>query len=86
MKLWILKPVDDMATTNIKGHEVKRWTWDCVYGIVVRARSEEKAREVAYHEAGDEGGDVWLDPKLTSCEALTGKGESGVVLRDFLAG
>lgn len=74
MKLWILKSVTD-------------WTpwYDSAFGFVVRAETETQAREVASHRAGDEGGVVWLDAALTTCEELPTDGEPCVVLRDFAA-
>jgi hypothetical protein len=86
MKLWILRPIDDQTRVTINGREVPQWTWDCAYGFVVRATDEKEAREQAYHEAGDEGGDVWLNEGLTSCKPLSTRGEAGVLLRDFLTG
>lgn len=86
MKLWILKPVNDNVTVNLNGHDVKLWTWDCSYGFVIRAQTEQIARSQAADEAGDEGSEAWLSPKFTSCEELSAEGEPGVVLKDFLAG
>jgi len=86
MKLWILEPIDDRATFELNGHTVKRWTWDCAYGFVVRAMTEDDARKHAMREAGDEGDDAWLDDKLTSCQELSADGEPGIVLKDFLTG
>lgn len=93
MKLWILRPIDDMV--NRPGTEHPIWSWDCAYGFVVRAESEITARQAIVEArnkddwrvmAGDEREAVWLDPKLTSCVELTTEGEPGILMRDFLAG
>lgn len=55
-------------------------TMDC---IIVRAVSEQEARNIAADNCGDEGKSVWLDKTLTSCTEITGEGQSGVVLRSF---
>ena len=72
MKLWMLKTVKDWEP----------W-YDRAFGFVVRAPSANAARKLAAEKAGDEGGQVWMDPKKTKCEELGSEGEPGVVLRDF---
>jgi len=67
MKLFLLKAIDGAK-------EFEPW-FDKAFTHVVRARNEEKARILASTECGDEGKDVWLDDKITSCEILTAKGE-----------
>ncbi len=88
MNLWLLQPIDPVAARRVghAGGDMKRWTWDCAYGFVVRAENEEAARALAADEAGDEGGDAWSDPKFTTCERLEDNGEAEVVIRDFCAG
>jgi hypothetical protein len=82
MKLFLLRPNDNEA----KNHGSKTWTYDCSFGVVVRAKDEQQARLLAASVAGDEGEAVWLDPALTSCSPLKSTGQAGVVLQDFLAG
>jgi hypothetical protein len=68
-----------------------------VFGVVVRARSEDEARALAQDHAGHEGlgiywglgateeervPEVWLNPAYTLCEALSSDGPSGVILVD----
>jgi len=89
MKLWLLQPIDIAGATRTydgEGVTVRRWTWDCSNGFVVRASTEQEARSLAVTEAGDEGADAWLDAKLTSCVVVNAKGPSEIVLRDFMAG
>jgi len=88
MNLWLLQPVDAVAArkNTFGGSEVKRWTWDCAYGFVVRAESEESARKLAAIEAGDEERDAWTNPALSTCEVLDPNGEADVVMRDFCTG
>lgn len=72
MKLWMLKPLKDW----------KPW-YDRAFGFIVRAPSAKMARKLAAEKAGDEGGQVWMDPNKTKCEELNADGEAEVVLRDF---
>ena len=66
MKLWILRPN--------WSREVARELWasehDKALGFVVCAETEDRARRIAYDNAGDEGGDVWLDSVYTTCAEL----------------
>lgn len=66
----------------------KSWEpwYDTVDKIVVRASTSKQARKLAASVCGDEGADVWTEPKRTSCKQLTNKGPAEVILRDFQAG
>ena len=90
MKLWVLRAHPDFADN-----------WPCDYdtyrGFVVRAESEQAARDLIAHgkvmygdiglsRYGGEGGDIWLDPKKVECVELTVHGGTEVILRDFRAG
>lgn len=91
MKLWILRPVEGL---NIGDNPWEPW-FDKAFGFVIRAASEQDAREFAHAESGDENrGEFldrkiadtkspWLDQKYSTCEELTSSGEGGVILRDF---
>jgi hypothetical protein len=98
MKLWLLRPKPDVLSR--RAHP---WTpsWDKVFGIVIRAATEEIARALAQSRAGNEGAgvykklgasedelaeNVWLDPEWTTCEELSTEGESSVILVDVLEG
>lgn len=93
MKLWLLRPVDNLPDGN---NPWEPW-YDKAFGFVVRAKNEQEAREFATADAGDESrGEFldgktadtkqpWIDPKYSSCVELTAKGESGVVIKDFAA-
>ncbi len=60
---------------------------DCSYGelreVVVRAKDQKEARQLASAYKGDEGTEVWLDKKQSTCEKLQVRGKSGVVCADF---
>jgi hypothetical protein len=60
--------------------------WDIAEGFVVRANSQQKARELAAESCGDEKADTWLDSAKSTCVDLESDGEAGVVLVDFKAG
>lgn len=63
------------------------YDWDCYDGFVIRANSEEHARQIA--EDGyrrDEPGGFWLDPKHSSIEEVFVDGEGEVVLSSYVAG
>ncbi len=81
MKLWILEP-------RLMEEEQKNpWSpwYDKAFGFVVRAESEEKARELAADDKGSEEVEAWLDSNLSSCLQLISDGEEKVILRDFAA-
>ncbi len=91
MKLWILRPVENLPDSD---NPWEPW-YDKVFGFVVRAATEKEAREMANAEGGDEkrgeflGNKIanttspWLDPKYSTCERLTQDGEAGVLMRNF---
>ena len=63
--------------------------YDRCYGFVIRAETEEKAREIAHENGGDENRDncyPWLNPKSSTCEELTVIGKEGIILKYFNAG
>lgn len=77
MKLWLIKPID-------KATHWKPW-YDKVFGFVIRAETEQAAREMASTKSGAEAYDVanpWLDAAVTSCAELTADGDAEIVLRD----
>lgn len=80
MKLWLLRPVSE----NQVGGPWSPW-YDKAFGFVVRAMTEQEARQYAAEDCGDEGGVAWLDSALSKCAVLTPKGATGVVIRDFKA-
>ncbi len=85
MKLWLLRPRDDLSEQD------DPW-WsrpDKVHGFVVCAETEQQAREIAHHNAGDENRTSaptdapWLDPKYSTCkQLLPDLGMEGVIIRD----
>jgi len=81
-KLWILKPTTDV------GWEI--CTYDCCWGFVIEAETEQRAREIANHDGEDEVNcgkkDFWLNPDYSICKELKPDGEEGVILCDFHAG
>jgi hypothetical protein len=83
VKLFLLAPIE--ATKTHRRIQL-RWGYDCTYSVVVRAKDEGQARELAAGVAGGEGADAWRDPELTSCSPLKAAGPAEVVLQDFLAG
>ena len=81
MKLWLLRPNDDLPSNDDPWHP---W-FDKCFGFVVRAESDQEARQYAHEEAGDEKtdkGSPWLNPKYSTCEELTHSGDSGVIIKD----
>jgi hypothetical protein len=84
MKLFHLYP------KNPDDPDFKRWYYDSQHAIVVRAKNEKEARELANQDAGDVTrfgkSDIWLDPTRVVCVVLTHAGKPGVVIVDFRAG
>jgi hypothetical protein len=62
MKIWLLEAID--------GSEYFDPWYDKMFGIVVVAESEEKARLLAAEAKADEGKQPWLSPEHTSCEEI----------------
>jgi hypothetical protein len=98
MNLWLLRPNPDVLSR--RAHP---WTpsWDKVFGMVIRAATEETARALAQSRAGNEGAgvyrklgasederaeNVWLTAEWTTCEELSREGEASVILVDSLEG
>lgn len=87
MKVWILKARDEELPDNDNPWEP--W-FDKNFGLVVRAETETRARQLAQAEATDEtyvdytGRRLtpWLDAKYSTCVELTNEGDEGVLLID----
>ena len=75
MKLFILKEIQGVK-------EFTPW-YDKSFAHIVRAKTETNARLLASKEAGDEGADVWLHVKKTSCEILKKNGDEEAIICDF---
>ena len=93
MKLWILRPVETLDNND---NPWEPWCDKC-FGFVVRAETEENARNIAHENAGDEnrgeflGNQIantkepWRNPEYSTCIELTADGEPEIVIRDFMA-
>lgn len=77
MKLWRLKEIDGAAPW--RGH------YDVTTEIIVRAKTEEEARDLAQWEAQDEGKQAWLNPAYSTCEVIPLRG-AFVLLADHMNG
>ena len=87
MRLWVLDVVELELNLPTKDDPWGYGWWDTARGFVVRAESEEQARELANAQAGEEnskGYKPWLESKYTTCEELTYEGEPGIVIRDYI--
>lgn len=78
MKLWKLESIGDRPEWQ--------WPYDKNHGYVIRAKTQEDARQMAADRACDEGSAVWLNPESTMCEELKCEGEPEVCMTDFAAG
>lgn len=82
MKLWLLTANEELPKDD---NPWEPW-WDKTFGFVVRAETEEDAREIAAENGSDEvrdsGKQSWLEPKYSTCIELTASGEQGVILED----
>lgn len=93
MKLWILRPINGLPP----GDDPWEPWYDCAFGFIVRAETEQEAREFAQADAGDEEKDTfldnkksntktpWMEPKYSTCLELLPDGEPGVIMQDFHA-
>lgn len=60
--------------------------WDCMIEIVVRASTAKKARQVAANHCRDEGTELWLDPKQSTCRKVKKDGKEEVITCYILNG
>ena len=74
MKLWIL----DRKPNHL--------SWDVVNTYLVRAESEDRAREIANERNFGDQGPIWHDPEQALCHELVAPGEEGILMMDFNAG
>lgn len=81
MKLWILTTVEGLGAIESSWEP---W-YDRAFGHIVRANTEDEARELAANECGDESSDAWLDPNMSTCHELLEGGRAGVIMTDFHA-
>ena len=88
-KLWLLRPVQGDDETGL-------WNpwYDKAFGFVVRAETEEEARDLAQKEGGDEvygisysspKGPAWTSSDHSTCRELTADGEAEVIMQDYHA-
>ena len=88
MKLWLLRPVE-----GLPDDPWEPW-YDKAFGFVVRAETEQRAREIANENGGDEIGephyiklrhgiDPWLDSTLSTCVELKSDGVEEMIIKDF---
>lgn len=93
-KLFLLKGVEKytISAAMFDKNPNNPWSppYDKMFGFVIRASSEEEAREIADKNSADEKRcftvSPWLSNKYTTCEILEESGETGIILRDFNAG
>lgn len=76
MKLWLLRAIDT------KDGPWEPW-YDKIFGFVVRAETETKARSLAAEEKGAEGEKAWLDPSFSTCVELKAEGAPEVIIWDM---
>lgn len=50
--------------------------------IVVRAETPKKTRMLASKYCGNEGPELWLDPKQSKCTRLQEHGPATIIIRD----
>ena len=72
-----------MRLWHLARYETDNPRHDETHGYVVRAETEQEAREIASKPRGDEGPAAWLDSRRSFCVPLEHDGEPGIILRDF---
>ena len=81
MKLWLLRPIRERKKRNAW----EPW-YDKAFGFVIRAETEQDARQLANDSGGDEvqnGHDPWLDRKQSTCVELLAKGKEENIIMDY---
>lgn len=89
MKIWLLRPI-------LQDSESCPWNdrYDKCFGMVVRAETEQEARELAQSKGWDETllledfhikGEcpAWTDHSLSTCVELDGSGDATVIIWDI---
>lgn len=94
MKLFLLRP-NENTIKNLSDYDNPWEPWyDRVFGFVVRAENEERARNFLIEDdqffdvlgcESDDEVNPWLDPNLSICDELTQDGPEGIIIRDFAA-
>lgn len=90
MKLWLLEAREDLPEMD---DPWEPW-YDKAFGFIVRAETEQEARQIANSSGGDEvgpistevyrtGGDPWLDDKYSTCVELMPDGAPGLLMRNY---
>jgi hypothetical protein len=54
-----------------------------MFGFVIRAANEDKARGLAASNCGDEGPDAWLSERSSTCVELKADGPAGVIMEEY---
>lgn len=80
MKLWLLRPKEDLPKSD---NPWEPW-YDKCFGCVVRAENMERAREITQKENGhDLKDDAWINPKYSNCIELTKDGPEEEIISDI---
>ncbi len=90
MKLWLIRPVDGLGE---KDDPWEPW-FDKSFGFVVRAETEDRARQIANANGDDEvcskytqprplKCDPWLHERYSTCTELTPDGGEDIIMKDF---
>jgi hypothetical protein len=90
MKLFILRPNDSIVGKTKRQGNPWDPSWDKAFGFVIRAKTQERARDMASKNSGlenkAEGLNPWLDPEYSSCIELKSDGPEEEIMRDFMRG
>lgn len=86
MRLWLLRPID-------KDSGPWEGLYDRVFGFVIRAETEERARQIAAENAGFENPFLsghydkspWNDAALSTCTPVGDEGEEALIIHDYHA-
>lgn len=73
MKLYILKPKNNLG----KEDPWEPW-YDKTFGAVVRAKDKSEARQILAREDMT----AWLSEECSTCEELTTKSKSEIIIKD----
>ncbi len=92
MKLWLLRPNEARKGQGVSATDPWEPWYDCVFGLVVYAETEKRARtlvlkrqgaETLYTPGSIESTSPWLHPQVSTCVELTDQGDEGVVIIDL---
>jgi len=69
----------------LKRKHIPDYCYDMAESFIVRAKSPKNARRICSNNAGDEGANIWLFAKHSTCRKLKADGKEEMLIREYNA-